>query len=146
LPHRGPHLGHRLSILDRIKRDKFILVWILNDFLDLGVRSAIGKALQRLALAGDIRRIDRYDPATRLVDVANGDANLATLIDPERHRNRFGKVIRRADYRRTMERPEFSDIDRRRSCCGDTNTDTVSTLLDGTVRADRVLLRQKHFV
>jgi len=78
LPHRGSNLGLRRSILDRIKRAKFILVWILNDFLDLGARSAIDKALQRLALAGDIRRIDRNDPAARLVDVANGDTNLAT--------------------------------------------------------------------
>jgi len=78
-------------------------------------------------------------------------------IDPERHRSRFGKVIRCADYRRTMERRGFLDLDRRRSCCGpivikclmfwvDTNTDTVSTLLDGTVRVDCVLLRQKDFV
>jgi hypothetical protein len=41
LPHRGSNLGLRRSILDRIKRAKFILVWILNDFLDLGARSAI---------------------------------------------------------------------------------------------------------
>jgi hypothetical protein len=34
-----------------------------NDFLDLGARSAIDKALQRLVLAGGVRRIDRglYD-------------------------------------------------------------------------------------
>src|SRR6266851_6040658 len=59
LPHRGPNLDLRRSILDRIKRDKSIRVWTPNDFLDLGARSAIDKALQRLAIAGDIRRIDR---------------------------------------------------------------------------------------
>jgi hypothetical protein len=61
--HRGPKLDLRGTILDRIKRDKSIRVWTPNDFLDLGARSAIDKALQRLVLAGGIRRIDRglYD-------------------------------------------------------------------------------------
>jgi hypothetical protein len=38
-------------------------VWIVADFLDLGSRDAIDKALQRLAKAGELRRIDRglYD-------------------------------------------------------------------------------------
>lgn len=63
LPNRGRNLDLRRSILDRIKRDRSIRVWTPNDFLDLGARSAIDKALQRLAIAGDIRRIDRglYD-------------------------------------------------------------------------------------
>jgi Family of unknown function (DUF6088) len=62
-PHRGPNLDLSRSILDRVKRDKSIRVWTPNDFLDLGARSAIDKALQRLVLAGGIRRIDRglYD-------------------------------------------------------------------------------------
>jgi hypothetical protein len=60
---RGPHLALKGSILDRIRRDKSILVWTPNDLLDLGTRSAVDKALQRLALSGDLRRIDRgiYD-------------------------------------------------------------------------------------
>jgi hypothetical protein len=63
LPHRGPSLDLRRSILDRMKRDKSERVWTPNDLLDLGTRSAIDKALQRLVLAGNIRRIDRglYD-------------------------------------------------------------------------------------
>jgi len=38
-------------------------VWIVADFLDLGSRAAVNKALQRLAKAGQLRRIDRglYD-------------------------------------------------------------------------------------
>lgn len=58
-----PSLDLRRSILGRIKRDKSIQVWTPNDFLDLGPRSAIDKALQRLVLAGSVRRIDRglYD-------------------------------------------------------------------------------------
>jgi hypothetical protein len=61
--HRGPNLDLKTSILSRVKRDKSIRVWTPNDFLDLGSRSAVDKALQRLALAKDIRRIDRglYD-------------------------------------------------------------------------------------
>ena len=61
--HRGPNLDIKASILSRVKRDKSVRVWTPNDLLDLGPRSAIDKALQRLALAKDIRRIDRglYD-------------------------------------------------------------------------------------
>lgn len=60
---RGPNLDLKRAILDRIRRDKSILVWTPNDFLDLGARSAVDKALQRLAASGDLRRIDRglYD-------------------------------------------------------------------------------------
>jgi hypothetical protein len=63
LPRRGPSLDLRRGILDRIKRDKSIQVWTPNDFLDLGSRAAIDKALQRLANSRYIRRIDRglYD-------------------------------------------------------------------------------------
>lgn len=63
LPRRGPNLDLKRAILDRMMRDKSIRVWTPNDFLDLGARSAIDKALQRLALSGNIRRIDRglYD-------------------------------------------------------------------------------------
>jgi hypothetical protein len=49
-PRRGPNLDLRRAILDRIRRDKSILVWAPNDFLDLGPRSAVDKTLQRLAL------------------------------------------------------------------------------------------------
>jgi hypothetical protein len=61
--HRGPNLDIKVSILSRVKRDKSVRVWTPNDLLDLGSRSAVDKALQRLALAKDIRRIDRglYD-------------------------------------------------------------------------------------
>ncbi len=61
--HRGPNLDIKASILSRVKRGKSVLVWTPNDLLDLGSRSAIDKALQRLALAKDIQRIDRglYD-------------------------------------------------------------------------------------
>lgn len=42
-------------------------VWTPRDFADLGGRDAVDKTLQRLAIAGDLRRIDRglYDRPTR---------------------------------------------------------------------------------
>jgi hypothetical protein len=50
-------------------------VWIVADFLDLGSRDAVDKALQRLASAGQLRRIDRglYDRPTcnRLTQASN---------------------------------------------------------------------------
>ena len=60
---RAPNLDLKGAILDRIRHNKSIMVWTPNDLLDLGTRSAVDKALQRLALSGDLRRIDRgiYD-------------------------------------------------------------------------------------
>lgn len=59
---RGPSLDLRSKIQDRIatRPDD---VWTPTDFLDLGPRSAVDKALQRLAASDDLRRIDRglYD-------------------------------------------------------------------------------------
>ena len=60
---RRPNLDLKRAILRRIRRKKSVQVWTPNDFLDLGTRPAIDKALQRLALAHNLRRIDRglYD-------------------------------------------------------------------------------------
>jgi len=56
MPRRGPNLDLKRAILDRLRRDKTILVWTPNDFLDLGARSGVDKALQRLVLSGDLRQ------------------------------------------------------------------------------------------
>jgi hypothetical protein len=50
------------QILDRIGKPSNA-VWTPSDFADLGTRTAIDKALQRLAATGELRRIDRglYD-------------------------------------------------------------------------------------
>lgn len=50
-------------ILGRMKRPGPVGVWTPNDFLGLAARPAVDKALQRLALTADVRRIDRglYD-------------------------------------------------------------------------------------
>ena len=51
------------QILSRISDSSRASVWTATDFLDLGGRAAVDKALQRLVASGDIRRIDRglYD-------------------------------------------------------------------------------------
>lgn len=50
-------------ILSRISGSFRTSVWTATDFLDLGGRDAVDKALQRLVASGDLRRIDRglYD-------------------------------------------------------------------------------------
>ncbi len=59
---RGPSLDARSTVLDRIAATP-AKVWTPVDFLDIDPRAAIDKALQRLATAGKIHRIDRglYD-------------------------------------------------------------------------------------
>lgn len=59
---RGARLDLKQRILDRVGPPG-AGVWTPVDFLDLGGRAAIDKALQRLVADGDLRRIDRglYD-------------------------------------------------------------------------------------
>lgn len=56
----------KTRILDRIGGAAPRGVWTAADFLDLGTRDAVDKALQRLAAAETLRRIDRglYDQPT----------------------------------------------------------------------------------
>lgn len=53
----------KTAILDRIQADAPRKVWTPSDFVDLASRDAVDKALQRLATAKTLRRIDRglYD-------------------------------------------------------------------------------------
>jgi len=81
---RGPNLDLKRAILDRIQRDKSIQAWTPNDFLDLGTRSAVDKAIQRLALSGDLRRIDRglYDlPRVNALTGKPSTADYIAIID-----------------------------------------------------------------
>jgi hypothetical protein len=55
---RGQALDLRSQIQNRIATQPGT-VWTPIDFLDLGPRAAVDKALQRLAHAGDVSRIDR---------------------------------------------------------------------------------------
>jgi hypothetical protein len=59
---RGKALDLKAKILDRLTH-QVGMVWTPVDFLDLAPRASVDKALQRLALAGQLRRIDRglYD-------------------------------------------------------------------------------------
>ena len=58
----APNLDLRVRLLDRIVSDPEA-VWTPSDFVDLGSRAAVDKALQRLVPTGELRRIDRglYD-------------------------------------------------------------------------------------
>jgi hypothetical protein len=53
----------KAAVLKRVQTDAPRKVWTPTDFLDLGSRDAVDKALQRLAKAEQLRRIDRglYD-------------------------------------------------------------------------------------
>jgi hypothetical protein len=53
----------KAAVLQRVRQDKPRKVWTPADFLDLGSRDAVDKALQRLTKAEQLRRIDRglYD-------------------------------------------------------------------------------------
>ena len=53
----------KAAILKRIEKGVTRGVWTPQDFLDLGARDAVDKALQRLTRAGSLRRVDRglYD-------------------------------------------------------------------------------------
>lgn len=55
---RGQALDLRTRIHGRITAQP-AAVWTATDFLDLGPRAAVDKALQRMARSGDISRIDR---------------------------------------------------------------------------------------
>ena len=88
---RSPNADLKRSILRRMKRDKSVRVWTPNDFLALGSRSAIDKALQRLALAGDIRRIDRglYDvPRLNSLTGKPNNPDYTAVIDAVARRER----------------------------------------------------------
>lgn len=56
-------LDTKTTMFERIRADAPRKVWTPADFLDLGSRDAVDKALQRLAKVGTLRRIDRglYD-------------------------------------------------------------------------------------
>src|ERR1035438_6670918 len=63
---RGSALDLKHWILRRMRARKPFQVWTPVDFLDLGARAGVDKALQRLAQSNDIRRIERglYDVPT----------------------------------------------------------------------------------
>lgn len=80
---RGASLDLKRRILDRVGPPG-ARVWTPVDFLDLGGRAAIDKALQRLVADGDLRRIDRglYDqPTINKLTKAPAAPSTQALID-----------------------------------------------------------------
>lgn len=55
---RGPTIDLKAQILERVTA-ALNGVWTPVDFIDLGARAAVDKALQRLAKAGNLDRLDR---------------------------------------------------------------------------------------
>ena len=80
---RGASLDLKRRILDRVGSPG-ARVWTPVDFLDLGGRAAIDKALQRLVADGDLRRIDRglYDrPAVNTLTKAPAAPSKQAVIE-----------------------------------------------------------------
>jgi len=64
---RNPSLILKSLIFHRVLSHESGHVWTPHDFLDLGSRGAVDKALQRSVATGDLRRVDRglYDQPHR---------------------------------------------------------------------------------
>jgi hypothetical protein len=83
-------------ILSRISNAPRSSVWTVNDFLDLGSYDAVRKMLQRLASAGDIRRIDDglYDqPQLNRLTRQNDTPNPRQVIDAVTRRNQIRVLV-----------------------------------------------------
>lgn len=95
--HRGPALDLKTRILDRMRARKPFLVWTPVDFLDLGPRAGVDKALQRLAQSSDIRRIDRglYDVPTvnRLTGGKATTPDYSAIIDAIARRDQIRILV-----------------------------------------------------
>ena len=71
-------------------------VWTATDFLDLGSRDAVDKALQRLVASGDIRRIDRglYDkPQQNVLTRQSNPPDPAKVIDAVARRDQIRVLV-----------------------------------------------------
>lgn len=94
--YRGPALDIRMHILNRMRQQVMVSVWTPSDFLDLGPRAAIDKALQRLALSNDIRRIDRglYDlPHVNKLTGKLGNPDYTAVIDAVARRDQARLLV-----------------------------------------------------
>ena len=83
-------------ILSRISDGARSSVWTVNDFLDLGNYDAVRKMLQRLASAGDIRRIDDglYDkPQLNRLTKKDDPPNPRQVIDAVTRRNQIRVLV-----------------------------------------------------
>ncbi len=92
---RGPALDLKTRILDRVASQS-AAVWTPVDFLDLGPRDAVDKALQRLARSHDLRRIDRglYDkPGSNKLTGKPTTPDHRAIIDAVARRDRTRLLI-----------------------------------------------------
>lgn len=83
-------------VLSRIASGPPKSVWTAADFLDLGSRDAVDKALQRLVAAGDIRRIDRglYDkPQQNVLTKQSNPPDPAQVIDAIARRDQIRVLV-----------------------------------------------------
>jgi len=92
---RGQGLDLSAQILSRIS-DQQGGVWTPVDFLDLGPRAAVDKALQRLAGNGDISRIDRglyFRPRINALTNKPTQADQKSVIDAIARRDQTRIVV-----------------------------------------------------
>lgn len=83
-------------IVQRINQAPIGTVWTPADFLDLGQRDAIDKALQRMVTRGDLRRVDRglYDqPHINTLTRKPAVADYRSVIDAVGRRNQVRILI-----------------------------------------------------
>jgi hypothetical protein len=94
-PLRGPSLDLQSRILERVTSTPGA-VWTPIDFLDLGPRAAVDKALQRLTAAGNIRRVDRglYDkPRVNSLTGKPNAPDARAVIDAVARRDQLRLVV-----------------------------------------------------
>lgn len=92
---RGPSLDLKRQILDRVSAQPGA-VWTPVDFLDLGARAAVDKALQRLVVDGDLRRLDRglYDrPSVNSLTKKPSAPQVRAIIDAVARRDQARLVV-----------------------------------------------------
>src|SRR6266446_2929033 len=128
------HHDLKSRILDRIRSDPEG-VWTPSDFVDLGGRAAVDKVLQRLATAGELRRIDRG-----LYDLPRRSSLTGRLTVPD-----YRAVIR-AVTRRDQTRVVIDGM----TAANDLGLTTavparIEVLVDGRLRPIRLGKQEIHF-
>ena len=86
----------RKDLLARIAKEAPTTVWTPADFLDLGGREAVDKALQRLVASGNLRRIDRglYDrPASNRLTGRPNPPDPRSVIDAVARRDQIRVLV-----------------------------------------------------
>ena len=86
----------RNDLLSRLAKAGPTTVWTPADFLDLGRREAVDKALQRLVASGDLRRIDRglYDrPAPNRLTGRPNPPDPRAVIDAVARRDQIRVLV-----------------------------------------------------